>query len=270
MNLPMEARVPRPSTAIALIGRGVAIEIIRRKEFYVLLLLMCMYVFGVMVAGVVGIENEATLFFLLNLGVTFAYLSAHLLAALTAARHIPKELESRMLYPLLAKPVSRQTYILGKWLATSIAGMVVYILLLALSFFPWLIFPGATGLSGLLLAQSIILGCLSIALISGLAMLLSILVPIGVSVTLMALLFLFWEKAKAFQLATLGDGPAAGWLAWFLEYIPDFSKLNLLTRYTDGIGPLSGGEFLGLFLYGSLFTGVILLVTGVIFERRPL
>ncbi len=270
MSAASEARVPATSTAIALLARGVAIEIFRRKEFYVLLFLMCIYAVGVIIAGAVGIEDAATFFFLLNLGLTFAYLSGHLLALLTAARQIPKEIEHRTLYPLLARPVTRQTYILGKWIATTAAGITALFLLTALSFVPWLVFPEATALSVPLFLQMLVLGCLSIALIAALGLLLSLAVPTGVSLTIIALFFLFWNQAKAFVLAWHGEGPAAGFLRWALEYVPDFSKLNLVTRYTDGVGPLAAGEFLGLVLYGGLTTALALLLTGVLFERRQL
>ncbi len=270
MSAESRARIPPASTAITLLGKGVGIEIFRRKEFYVLLFLMCIYAVGVIIAGAVGIEDAATFFFLLNLGLTFAYLSGHLLALLTAARQVPKELEHRTLYPLLAKPVTRQTYILGKWIATTAAGIATLFLLALLSFVPWLVFPEATELSGLLFLQMIVLGCLSIALVAALGLLLSLVVPPGVSLTVIALFFLFWNQAKAFLLAWYGDGPAAGFLGWVLQYIPDFSKLNLVTRYTDGVGPLGASEFLGLAVYGGLITALALLLTGVLFERRQL
>ena len=59
----------------------------------------------------------------------------------------------------------------------------------------------------------------------------------------------------------------AGWCA---AYLPDFSKLNLITRYTDGIAPLAPGEFLGLFAYGVLFTLAALSVAIWRFRSRSL
>jgi len=59
------------------------------------------------------------------------WISALVIAIVTAARQIPAEREARTIFPLLAKPVSRGQVIVGKflgcWLATAVALVVFYV-----------------------------------------------------------------------------------------------------------------------------------------------
>jgi ABC-type transport system involved in multi-copper enzyme maturation permease subunit len=109
---------------------GVVIkELYRRKDFYVLfvmtvlltLLLWAMRFFDN--ANIVRILKEICLMLI--------WVSTLVIAITTAARQIPAERESRTIFPLLAKPVSRWELIAGKfagcWLACLIALVVFYL-----------------------------------------------------------------------------------------------------------------------------------------------
>src|SRR5262245_29934822 len=84
------ANGPNP---IPLLIRAVFVETIRRREFYVLLLFMGLFLLGAGVSRIGGIKDPATATFLLNLGLTMSYSFALLLTLLTAARQFPDELE---------------------------------------------------------------------------------------------------------------------------------------------------------------------------------
>lgn len=263
-------RVPGSLECMAILGRGVFIELIRRKEFYVLLILMMIYVIGVGIAGIVGIENEATLVFLLNLGIAFAWMSAHLLTLLTAARQIPFELENRTLHPLLAKPVSRRDYILGKWIAVWGSGLASFLVLFGLSWIPWLAYPNAPVLNAVMLVQALLSNALSLGLLAGLGLLFSLLVPQGVNVTLLGILVFFGTQALNFARAPFLNTPSEGLARWVTAYAPDFTMMNLFNRYTDGAGPVGSVQFLGLVILIALQISVTLALAGHLFQRRTL
>jgi len=264
MNAVSESSRLPASRAVGLILRGVLLEILRRKEFYVLLLLMGLFALGVIVVSVVGIENPATATFLLNLGLSFGAVAAHLLVLITAARQIPNELETRSLYPLLAKPLSRSHYVLGKWAAATAAGIVALIFLFIMA---WAPVPKLQSFDVLLLIQAVALQVVSLALLSALAILSSLILPRGVVIVGLALLYLGGERFAALLRAQAGGNRAVDWMT---GYIPNFGNLSLLTRYTDGIGPLGGGEFVGLVIYGALLTVLALSLAVVLFQRRTL
>lgn len=103
-------------------------ELYRRKDFYVLLVLT-----GVITVllGTVSFFNDPKIVrYLKEVCLLLIWISSLVICITTAARQIPSEKESRTIFPLLAKPVSRWHVILGKflgcWLACAIALIVFY------------------------------------------------------------------------------------------------------------------------------------------------
>lgn len=109
---------------------GVVIkELYRRKDFYVLFVLSALITIA---AGSVNFFKSLTMVrYVKDICLLLIWFSTIIIAVITAARQIPSERESRTIFPLLAKPVSRGQLIFGKflgcWLATGIAVLVFYI-----------------------------------------------------------------------------------------------------------------------------------------------
>jgi ABC-type transport system involved in multi-copper enzyme maturation permease subunit len=245
----------RISDQIVLIARAVFIELVRKRAMHVVMLIAALFVAGATIARAVGIENPATGTFLLNLGLSLAYWCAHILTLLLAAGQFPDEIENRTLYPLLAKPVSRGTVLFGKWLACAAAGCGIFI---SLGFVSWIAAPKMESYDAVLAVQTFLLIPFSIALLAALAILFSFVWTKGVSLVILGILFFAGDHIARL----LGRWPAA--------YIPDFSKLDLITRCTDGIGPVSFRQFVGLILYAVILAASSLALASRLFERRPL
>lgn len=253
--------------AMALVGRGVAIELLRRKDVYVLSILMGLYLLAVLAFSLVGIQNAATATFLLNLGLTLAWGCAHLLTLLLAARQVPDDIENRTIHPLLAKPVERTTYLLGKWAACTLSGLAVFLVLGGLA---WALVPRMESYNAGMLVQTILLQAVSLALLTAAAQFLSLLAPKGVTIVVCGLHVAFGDKLLGFLEARLSGVLPRGLLEWVVAYVPDFTRFNTITRYTDGIVPLSLGQFGGLVLEGAVMTALLLLAGAHLFRRRPL
>ena len=108
---------------------GVVIkELYRRKDFYVLFVLTA--VITLLLASVNLFHDDRIVRYLKEICLLLIWVSALVIAVGTAARQIPAERESRTIFPLLAKPVSRWQVILGKffgcWFATGLALLVFY------------------------------------------------------------------------------------------------------------------------------------------------
>ncbi|MFU8779487.1 MAG: ABC transporter permease subunit [Kiritimatiellia bacterium] len=257
MNQGMLPRV----TAIRLIGRGVWLELLRRQDLYVCGMVMLVFLLGVLVMRIVGIENPATGTFMLNMGMGLATICAHVLLLLLAIRQFPSEIENRTLYPLLARPVRRADLVLAKWLAVAGCGMVVYGILAGLA---WVSVPKLETYHPVMLSQMLLLQLLSLGLLAALGILFSLIMPRG-----MALLVgggLYFTGAGLRRLA----GQAGGWRRFFAGYVPDFGTLDLTTRYTDGIAPLGGGDLIALLGYAVVLLLVCVAVAMFVFERRRL
>ncbi len=109
---------------------GVVIkELYRRKDFYVLFVLTAVITVA---AGSVRFFHDPNIVrYVKDLCMLLIWLSALLITIVMAARQIPAERESRTIFPLLAKPVTRGQVILGKflgcWLASGTALAVFYV-----------------------------------------------------------------------------------------------------------------------------------------------
>ena len=250
-----------------LIGRGVWLELLRRKDLYVLGFLMGLFLVAVAISRIVGIENASTATFLLNLGMSLAWFCGHILTLALASRQLPDELEKRTLYPLLAKPLPRSHYLFGKWASCSLCGMIS---LLALQMIAWFASPKMDNFDSTLLAQTLTLEMLSIALVAALAICASLFLPKAVNLTLLAILICFGNKLTGLITVQTGDGVFKTPVVWLLGYLPDFSKLNLITRYTDGIIALDPTKFFGLMFYAFIFIAASLAISVFVFEKRRL
>jgi ABC-type transport system involved in multi-copper enzyme maturation permease subunit len=92
----------------------VILEMIRRKDVYVLLFLTALITLLLGSVNLFGDPNIAR--YLKEVCLTLIWISSVVIAIATAARQIPAERESRTIFPLLAKPVTRWQVMLGKFL----------------------------------------------------------------------------------------------------------------------------------------------------------
>jgi Cu-processing system permease protein len=108
---------------------GVVIkEMYRRKDFYVLLILTV--VITALMGSVNFFNDDKIVRYLKEICLLLIWISSLVIAIMTTARQIPSEKESRTIFPLLAKPISRSQLLAGKflgcWLACGIALLCFY------------------------------------------------------------------------------------------------------------------------------------------------
>ncbi len=129
---------------IAAIARNTFTELVRQKIFYFLL------VFGVGALGFsiffsqTGFGAEFQMLKDLCLGAMSIFTT--LLAILATANFLPKDLEDRTIYTLLAKPVPRYAYLLGKLLGM-LGLLLVFVLLMSAVFCALLWFREQTAMA---------------------------------------------------------------------------------------------------------------------------
>lgn len=111
------------------VGSIVIKELLRRKDFYVL------FILTVLITGLAGsinfFNNPQIVNWLKELSLTLIWVSSLVIAISTAARQLPAEKESRTIFPLLAKPITRAEVVVGKfigcWQACGAALIVFYL-----------------------------------------------------------------------------------------------------------------------------------------------
>lgn len=242
------------TTHVLIILRGVMIELLRRRDFVVLLIFALAYLLFVAAARFAGIDDPATGTFLLNLSLSLITVLAHIVALTTAWRQLPDEIDKGTIYPLLARPVSRAEVLLGKWAAGAAAGGVLFAALAACAL---LLVPRIEVYELSTLLQLLVLQLPALAMTGAIGILFSLLLPRLPGLLIAAAL-------------VFGSGALVRFAGrWYVPYLlPDPWRLNLVLRYTDGIAPLSGYDFILLFFYGSLWTCVMLFFSSALFQRR--
>lgn len=240
-----------------LILRGTLLELWRRQDVWILTLLMGVFTVIALGARFTGEATPATGTFMLNLGMSLAVMFSHGLTVLLAARQFPTEIENRTLYPLLAKPLTRDHLLLGKWLACSLGGIATF---LAFHMIALLVSPPAEPYAAGMHLQHVLAQFVSIPWAAALAIALSLCLPRALAlVTSLLLVFggeaLFrWLENRVFAAHAL----------------PRFGAMNLATRVTDGIAPLGGAALFTMLGYGLFWTTLCLLAARTLWIRRAL
>jgi ABC-type transport system involved in multi-copper enzyme maturation permease subunit len=245
------------SPGIRLVIRATLLEALRRKDAWVLGILMGAYALVALGARLGGGTDASAATFMLNLGLSLSVLFAHLLTVLLAGRQFPDEIENRTLYPLLARPVTRRSLLLGKWIAGGLVGLVT---LAAFALLAWGVAPRAQAMSPLTGMQFFAALPFSLFWASALAILLSLWLPRASALSAGLVLVMLGERLATWT----RDVPVLAHL------LPRFGALNLATRLTDGAPPLAGGEFLVLILYATVWTLLCVELSIHLFQRRGL
>lgn len=257
----------KSSSVIYWLCRGVFLETVRRRELSVVLLFMGLFIVGAATARFVGAGTDAAAAFIQNLGLSLAWILTLIITVLLAGRQFPDELEQRSIYPLLAKPVARYQYIAGKWLATWLAGSATALVLnlLAMAASPW---PDGISLATLL--QAIILEVIALSMASAIALALSIRLPKVMALVITLLLVFAGGSLVSLIQSLFAANSMRTLVVWFTNYIPNFSRLDIINEFSAGNPGLAAIDFLSRIIYGAIITAFALAAAMLLLEKKPL
>jgi Cu-processing system permease protein len=256
-------------TAILAIAQLVLLELLRRKDVYVLFVLTGLIT---LVAGAANIFEDARVVrYVKEICLTLIWVSGFVLAVTTAARQLPAERESRTLFTLLAKPVSRWQFLAGKflgcWLACGTALLVFYLFfgLVAVSR------ERSVDLAGWFQAASLhwFMLAVPIALALG-GSLVWAAASSNATLTLVGC-FGVWLLGRHLHKVALGLPEPANTLLTLLYFtIPHLEIFDVRDLIIHRWPPVPWTIWLGALFYAATYAGLILAVTWQLFRRRPL
>ncbi|MFA6321056.1 MAG: ABC transporter permease [Candidatus Omnitrophota bacterium] len=238
---------------IKVLGFAVLKELVRRKDFYLIFALLVVIIFyaaGVSFGGQKGFER-----YFREVGISFAYIFSVIIAIVFAARQIPQEVESKTIYPILAHPVSRGEFILGKFagvLLVSVISFTLFYITILASFF----LRGDFSSPPFLLLEGYVLHICLMSFFSSLAILLSLYLSTAVNTGITMMLYF-----------------AASWFgATFPAYIflphPELFDIKEKIIHTWDTVPV--WAFFFLIVYAFIYTAIFLSLTYLGFRRRNL
>lgn len=240
------------------IAQVVWLEMLRRKDFFVLLILLVALLFVLMSANVFGLGSAVR--YVMDVGLLLSWLFSVVLAVSLVGRQLPGEEERGTIYPLLAKPITRAELLLGKWLggwtAVAAATVVFYAVLMAV------VRLRGGEISAVLLAEAWMLHVVALGMVAALALALSTRMSYGAAATLTFVLVAasYTLVPRVPELLTNESGLSADALLVCYYALPHFELYDLRQRVVHGWGPLSSGTLAGVLAYGVLVTAIFLLL----------
>jgi ABC-type transport system involved in multi-copper enzyme maturation permease subunit len=253
---------------VLLVARTIFIEAARRREIYAI---VAVTVAMLLLASFTRLFNLHQLHkFYEEIALKTMSVATAITTIVLGARQLPREFENRTIYPLLAKPIARHEFLLGKYVGVVAAGGFCLALFMAV------FAVGAVAmrmpLHWVQFAQFVYLQLLLVAVLAALAFLLSMAMNLDAAITISLLIFVLGNvvtNALTVLYGYLGTIGRAALLA--LNYlVPQPALFDLSSKVIHDWPPVSAG-ILGLAtLYALMFIAPYLGVSYCLFRRRPL
>ena len=255
-------------TRIKCIAHAVWLEILRKKDVYVLLILLGALLMVLVSLNVFGLGG--LVIYVKDIGILMAWLFAWILSVNISSRLLPQEHDRGTIYPLLAKPITRMELLLGKWLGAwsivSAATLVFYMLVCAVVLLKG--GPGSLNIKALL--QGYVLHVTALAIVCALTLLFSTRMNHDASSALAYVLtlaaFAILPRVPAFMVKAKGLSAAVFMVMY--NVLPHFEVLDLRKRIVHDYGPAGTGTFLAVLLYGILYTIALLFASWLAYRKK--
>jgi ABC-type transport system involved in multi-copper enzyme maturation permease subunit len=239
---------------------------LRKKDVYVLLVLLAVVLMALLSVDVFGLGGIAG--YVKDLGLLFTWLFGWILSVTISARELPTEEKQGTVYSLLAKPVARLELVLGKWLgAWSIA--------CAATFCFYALIAGVVGLrgehfAGGVLLQGYLLHAVALGMVAAISLALSTRMNADAAMT-----FAFALTGAAFvvvprvpDLLVRVEGMRATALLGLYAFLPHFELFDMRQRLVYENSAAPWGPVCLVLCYGLYMTVVFLLLAWLGYVRK--
>ncbi len=201
-----------------------------------------------------------------DLGLSAITLFCVLIAVLVGGRIVYREVEKRTIFLVLARPVRRLEFIVGKYLGL-MAVLIVSLVLMTVGFYGIMLLANVPIAFNLLWA--VVMTGLELAVITAVAVLFSTFVtPIAGAVFTFIVYFIGHSTYLLKQLAAMSPSPIVKVIGLFLYYIlPNLSNFNIKGEVVHNV-PLNPQAMVLSAIYALVYTVTLLLISVVLFNRK--
>ena len=243
-------------------------EMYRRKDFYVLLILTMVITLAM---GSVHFFNDSKIVrYLKELCLLLIWVSSLVIAVSTMARQMHAEKESRTIFPLLAKPISRSQLLLGKflgcWLACGIALVCFYL-------FFGVITASRGDFHWLNYLQAAVLHWIMLAVVVALTLLGSLVFTAPSSNGTICFILAGGELVigqHLHKVALRMSEPGQALLTWVYYAIPHLELFDVQELIIHDWPAIEWLKFGAAVLYAMVYAGLFLAAACLIFQRKAL
>ena len=251
---------------IGTIAHTVWLEMLRKKDLYVLLILL-----GALLATLVSLDIfglGGVVRYIKDVGFLMAWIFAWILAVGTSTRQLTSEETRGTIFPLLAKPVNRFEVIAGKWLGTwtiTCAATLLFYVLVTL-----IVVMKGGKTSAPTVMQGYVLHCTALAMITAAGFLLSTRLNRDAAATLTYVVTgsasLIVPHVPVLLAHTRGFSAAI--LMVLYNLMPHFEVFDLRKRIVHEYGPMSPLVCILVVGYGLVWTAMLLLASWLAYRRK--
>jgi ABC-type transport system involved in multi-copper enzyme maturation permease subunit len=239
-------------------------ESIRDKVLITLIIFAVLVMAGSRVIQPLALGEEGKI--IKDLGLSAITLFCVLIAILVGGRIVYREVEKRTIYIMLAKPVRRWEFILGKYLGLMMV-LVVSLVVMTAAFYAILVILGEGAPLYLLLA--VLMTFFELAIITAVAVLFSTFsTPITGAVFTFAVYFVGHLSKDLKLLAAISPSPIVKVASYVFYYaLPNLGNFNVRPEVVYG-APLDPSALILSGLYALVYTATLLLVSAAVFNRK--
>lgn len=255
-------------TGVLVIARIVWLEVLRRKDAYVLFILLAAFLLTLLTLDIFGLGGLVV--YVKEIGLLMAWLFSWLLAVAVSVRQLPQEEARGTIFPLLAKPITRWELIAGKWLGAwsvvSAATALFYLFLVGV------VLGRGGSLEPPILWQALFLHFCLLGIVVALGVLFSTRLNADAAGTLtlvvLAATYLILPRVPALIVHEHGLR-ALGLLALYYA-LPHLELFDLRRRLVYSWDPVLATVWLQVLLYGLILISILLLLAWLAYRRKKL
>lgn len=256
--------------SVWLISRTVLLEAIRRKEIYAIVLVSLILLGGIL--SIDFFQIEGLMKFYREVALKIMSMATALTVIVLACRQLPREFEHKTIYPLMAKPIRRSTFLSGKLLGVLLAAGFCFSLFMIVYIFGTIRVGGKIPWIHLL--QYIYLQLLQMTILTTFGFLLSLIMNLDAAITL-GVIFYITANILITSFAYIYDfvGIFGKTVLTVLTYIvPQLALFDFSGKTVHSeVWPPLDWNTLGLLTgYALIFTGFYYLLCILIFRRRAI
>ncbi|HKW64325.1 MAG TPA: ABC transporter permease [Candidatus Acidoferrum sp.] len=254
---------------VGVVALNTFLEAVRDRVLYNLLFFALVMMAASIIAGQISIGIEQTV--IATLGLSAISLIGLLIAIFIGVGLVSKEMDKRTLYALLAKPVRRWEFLLGKF-GGLILTLAVNTAAMGVGLFLALVYVKPTLERGdITVFVAVYFIWLKLALVVALALLFSCF-----TTPLLAILFtagiyivgLYVQELRDLPVAVMSPGMTV-FTKWLSYLLPNFENFNIMAQAAHS-RPIPGAFIVQNTLYAVVYCTILLTAAILVFSRRNL
>jgi hypothetical protein len=239
-------------------------EAVRNKVLFGLLFFaLLMIVSGVIVSSLSYVESARIL---QDVGLAAIRLFGVAMAIFLGIEVISREVERRTVFSVLAKPISRGAFLIGKFLGLTLT-IWLQVALMGLAFAAVSLLAGAP--LGAVHAAFLLMVAAELALVVAIATLFS-----AFTTPLLAAFFttgLWLVGGLSRELRDIGAASDSAWVEsstwWLHRLLPDLQNFDIAIEAAHGL-PVEASQLLWALAYGTGYVALLLFIGVAVFQRR--